>query len=87
MKRITVHLAKIQMAAGDKDVYVLGGANVAQQCLKAGLLDEMRIHIVPVLFGEGIRLFDHLGAKHIELEKVRIMDARGVMHVKFRVVK
>ncbi|CAA9560379.1 MAG: Dihydrofolate reductase [uncultured Truepera sp.] len=74
-------------AAGDKDVCVAGGANVAQQCLKAGLLDEVQLHLVPVLFGGGLRLFDHLGGQRIELERTRVLESPGVTHLKFRVVK
>jgi dihydrofolate reductase len=73
--------------AGDKNVYVVGGANVAQQCIKAGLLDEMRIHLVHVLLGEGVRLFDHLGIRHNELERAQVVDSPGVTHLIFRVVK
>ncbi len=74
-------------AAGNKNVYVVGGANVAQQCIKAGLLDEMRIHTAHVLLGEGIRLFDHLGAESIELERTKVVDSPGVTHLIFRFVK
>jgi dihydrofolate reductase len=74
-------------AAGDRNVYVVGGANIAQQCLKAGLLDEMRIHIAPLLLGEGIRLFDHLGAESIQLERTGLVDAPGVTHLTFRFVQ
>src|SRR5215218_8988661 len=54
-------LAQARQAAGDKDVAVAGGANVVQQCLNAGLLDQMQIHLVPAFLGEGVRLFDQLG--------------------------
>ena len=74
-------------AAGKKNVYVLGGASIAQQCLKAGLLDEMMIHLVPMLLGSGIRLFDNLGDEQIELEQTKVVEAPGVMHLKFKVVK
>jgi dihydrofolate reductase len=74
-------------AAGNKNVYLMGGADVAQQCIKAGLVDEMMIHLVPVLLGDGIRLFDNIGVKPIELEQTRILEASGVSHLRFRVVK
>ena len=74
-------------AAGNKNVYVVGGADVAQQCIKAGLLDEMRIHIAHVLLGEGIRLFDHLGTESIELERAKVVDSPGVTHLMLRFVK
>jgi dihydrofolate reductase len=71
-------------AAGDKDVLV-HGADLAQSCLRAGVLDEMEIHLVPVLLGAGRRLFEHLGADHIELELARVLEAPGVTHLRFRV--
>ncbi len=73
-------------AAGDKDVGV-GGADVAQQCIKAGLVDEVGLDLVPVLLGEGIRFFDHLATDKIELERTRVVEAPGVTHLRFRVVR
>ena len=73
-------------AAWDKNVAV-SSANIMQQCLKAGLLDEIRIDLVPVLLGAGVRLFDHLGATPIALERTRVVEAPGVTHLRFRVVK
>lgn len=72
--------------AGDKDVAV-GAASIAQQCIRAGLLDEIHIDLVPVLLGDGVRLFDHLGTEHIELESTRVIEAPGITHLTFRVVK
>lgn len=80
-------LEKAQAVAGDKDIRVLGGANAAQQYLKAGLLDEIQIRLVPVLLGEGIRLFEHLGSEQIALETTQVIDAAGVTHLTFRIVK
>jgi dihydrofolate reductase len=80
-------LTQAKAAAGDKDVVVGGGADIAQQYIKAGLLDEIQIHLVPVLLGEGRRLFDHLGTEHIELERTRVIESPGVTHLWFRVVK
>ena len=73
-------------AAGDKGVGV-GGANVAQQCIKAGLVDEIGVDLVPILLGEGIRFFDNLEDAQIELERTRVVEAPGVTHLRFRVVK
>jgi dihydrofolate reductase len=73
-------------AAGDKGVGV-GGANVAQQSIKAGLIDEIGIDLAPVLLGDGIRFFDNLGDTQIELERTRVVEAPGVTHLRFRVVK
>lgn len=58
-----------------------------QQCLKAGLLDELQIDLAPVLLRGGVRLFDNLGAKPIELEITRVVEGVGVTHLKYRVVK
>jgi dihydrofolate reductase len=77
-------LEQAKTAAGDKDVAV-GGANVAQQCIEAGLLDEMQLHLVPVLLGEGIRLFEHLGSEHIEPERTRVIESPAVTHLTYRV--
>jgi dihydrofolate reductase len=71
-------------AAQGKDVGVMGSAGV-QQCLRAGLLDEIHLHLVPVLLGSGVRLFDHLGPDHIELKCIGVVDAPGVTHVSYRV--
>ena len=79
-------VTQAKATAGDKNVGVMG-ANTAQQCIKAGLLDEIQIHLVPVLLGEGIRLFDHLGTEHIELESTGVIESPGVTHLSFRVVK
>lgn len=58
-----------------------------QQCIRAGLLDEININLVPVLLGEGVRLFEHLGDEQIELESTRVIDSPRVTHLTFRVVK
>lgn len=76
-------LSKAKAAAGDKDVWVMGGARVIQQFIKAGLYDELHIHIAPVLLGTGLRLFDHIGNEHIELIKTRTVDTPGALHIKF----
>jgi dihydrofolate reductase len=78
---------RAQAAAGDKDVLVMGGPTVAQQAVRAGLVDEIRLHVVPVLFGDGIRLFDDLGTKHIELEPTEVVASPAATHLRFRVVK
>ena len=73
-------------AAGDKNVAV-GSASIIQQCLKIGLMDEIHIDLAPVLLGGGVRLFEDLGDEPIELEKTRVVEASGVTHLHFRVVK
>jgi dihydrofolate reductase len=79
-----VELAK--EVAGDMDVAV-GAASIAPQCIRAGLLDEVHVNLVPVLLGGGIRLFEHLGTPPIDLESTRVIEAPGVTHLTFRVVK
>jgi dihydrofolate reductase len=80
-------LEQARAAAGDKDIAIGGGANVAQQYLRAGLVDEIQIHFVPMLLGKGVRLFDHLAAQNIQLEITRVLDAAGVTHIRYTVVK
>src|SRR5918995_6938876 len=72
--------------AADKDVAV-GAASIAQQCIRAGLLDEIHVDLVPVLIGDGVRLFEHIGAGPIELERTEVVEGAGVTHLTFRVVK
>jgi len=79
-----VELAK--EVAGDMDVAV-GAASIAQQCIRAGLLDEVHVNLAPVLLGGDIRLFEHLGTTPIDLESTRVIQAPGVTHLTFRVVK
>ena len=80
-------LAQARAAAGDKDVAIGGGANSIQQYLRAGLLDEIQIHLVPVLLGDGIRLFEHLGTEPIELARTRVVESPGVTHLRFRAIR
>jgi dihydrofolate reductase len=79
-------IEQAKATAGEKYVSLMG-ASVPQQCLRAGLLDEIQIHLVPVLLGAGVRLFDHLGSDNIELETIQVVDSPGVTHLRFRVVK
>jgi dihydrofolate reductase len=80
-------LAQAREAAGDKDVSVAGGASLVQQCIEAGLLDEMQIHLVPVFLGRGVRLFDQLGDTRRDLEVERAIHSPAVTHVKYRLPK
>jgi dihydrofolate reductase len=73
-------------SADGQDVRLWGGAQIIQQYLAAGLLDELELQIVPVLLGDGARLFDNLGGAEIELEQVRAVEAPGVTHLKYRVM-
>jgi dihydrofolate reductase len=83
---IEAAMAKAQELAGEKNV-ALHGASSVQQALKAGLLDEIHLNIAPVLLGEGVRLFDHLGSKLIHLEHIRTLETPGAIHLSYRVVK
>jgi dihydrofolate reductase len=82
---IEAALDQAREAAGDKDVAVAGGANVVQQYLTAGLLDELQIHVVPVLLGGGVRLFAD-GAETVGLESTRVIESPSVTHLRYRVL-
>jgi dihydrofolate reductase len=79
-------LEQAKAIAGEKDVGVVG-ASLVQQCMRAGLLEEIHLDLVPVLLGDGVRLFDHLGAGPMELEITRVIEGAGVTHLTFRVLK
>ena len=81
---IRTAMTEAKRAAGDKNVLVHGAAT-AQLALAAGLLDELEIHLIPVLLGQGRRLFDNLGPEHIELERTRVLEGDGVTHMHYRV--
>src|SRR5262249_51797332 len=80
-------LARAKATAGDKAVAVMGGANVIQPFLNAGLLDELRMHLAHVLLGDGTRFFDALNADHAELECTRLIESPGATHLTFRLGK
>ncbi len=82
---IEAALEQARAAAGDKDVSLAGGADVVQQYVKAGLLDELQIHVVPLLLGDGVSLFDRLGGDPIKLEATRVVESPSVTHLRFRV--
>jgi dihydrofolate reductase len=79
-------LEQAKAIAGDKDVGVVG-ASLVQQCIRAGVLDEIHVDLVPILLGDGVRLLEHLGTELIELESTRVIEGSGVTHLTFRVVK
>jgi len=78
-------LEKAKAAAGDKDVAVMGGADTGRQFIEAGLVDEISVHLVPVLFGSGTRMFDHLGGEHIQLETAGVIETTAATHLRYRV--
>ncbi|MBA9002132.1 dihydrofolate reductase family protein [Thermomonospora cellulosilytica] len=77
-------LRQAQAVAGDRTVSVMGGANVIQQYLAAGLVDEISLHLVPVLLGDGLRLFEHLG-RQVSLERIDVVDAPAALHTRHRI--
>ncbi|GAA0543227.1 dihydrofolate reductase family protein [Actinomadura livida] len=77
-------VAQAKAAAGGRDI-LLHGAATAQACLRAGLLDEMELQLMPVLLGQGRRLFENMPPDHVELELIRALDAPGVQHLRYRV--
>ena len=77
-------LRHAKAAAQDKDITLGGGANVAQQYLKTRLVDEMDIHVVPILLGAGARLFDHTEGRQSDYECVRVIASPAVGHYKYR---
>jgi dihydrofolate reductase len=81
---IAACVAQAKAAAGARDI-LLHGAATAQECLRAGLLDEIQLQLVPVLLGQGRRLFADLPPSHVELDLVRAVDGPGVQHLRYRV--
>ena len=79
-------MEQARAAAGDKDVFIGGGAKTINQYLAAGMVDEMELHVVPILLGGGERLFEGV-APDVKLELMRAVEAPGVTHLKYRVVK
>ncbi len=80
-------LERAKAAAGHKDVRIAGGADTVGQFLEAELVDELQIHLAPMLLGEGVRLFDQIEPKRIELEKARVIDSPRVTHLAYRLGK
>ena len=78
-------LRQARAAARGRDVSLAGGASVARQYLEAGLVDEMELHVVPLLLGAGMRLFDGVGEPRLKIEPVRTLDGKGVVHLKYLV--
>jgi dihydrofolate reductase len=84
---VATAMARAKEAAGERNVLV-HGAGTAQLTLAAGVLDEIQIHLIPVLLGQGRRLFDHLAADHVELERTAVVAAPdGTTHLRYRVAK
>jgi dihydrofolate reductase len=84
---IEAALERARAAAGDRNVAIGGGADVVQQYLRAGLLDELQIHVAPVLLGGGVRLFSDLDTAPVGLEITRVIESPAVTHLRYRVLK
>jgi dihydrofolate reductase len=80
-------VAQAKETAGGKNVYVIGGASIDQQLIEAGLVDELRIDVVPILLGGGIRLFGKAGESPIPLEQVKVTPSKCVTHFRYRVLR
>ncbi|MFE9178618.1 dihydrofolate reductase family protein [Streptomyces sp. NPDC007126] len=80
-------LEQAKAAAGDRNVDIGGGAHTVRQYLAADLVDELQLHVVPVLLGDGLRLFEGLGARRRDLERVRVVETPLATHLKYRFVK
>ena len=79
-------LVGARRAAGAKGVCVMGGADLGRQFLAAGAVDELQLHVVPVLFGSGTRLFDHFLPDHIRLQVAEVVDTPTATHIRYRIV-
>ena len=79
-------VAQAKAVAGDKNVSI-SSASIAQQCIQAGLLDEILLDLAPVLLGGGVRLFENLGIKATDLEPLSVVQGKDVTHLKYRIVK
>ncbi len=80
-------LSQARSVAGEKDVWLMGGANVLQQFIKAGLVDELQISVAPVLFCAGTRLFDCIGINRIELQNTRTIQTAQATHIRYNIIK
>ena len=84
---IEAALEQAKEHADGKTVTVMGGADLGRQYIRAGLVDQVSIHLVPVLFGGGIRMFDELGGEHVQLEAIDLVPTPSATHLRFRVMK
>lgn len=80
-------LKQARAIAGNQDIWLMGGANVIQQYIKAGLVDEIQVSIAPVLFVNGTRLFEHIGSESVELQSNRVIQTPQATHIRYNVIK
>lgn len=83
----TAAVERARAAAGERNVVVIGGADTARQCLAAGLLDELNLHLAHVFLGRGVRLFHPFDGGPVETERVALVETPGVTHLRLRVVR
>ncbi len=86
MNEVEAAFETAKQLAGDQDVSMVG-SKIGQQFLKLGLIDEVSVHVVPVVFGSGTPLFGDLDSKHISLEPIEVIETPEVIHLRFRLVK
>lgn len=84
---IEVALSEARAAAGDRIITVMGGADIARQYLAAGLVDELSLHVVPVLFGSGLPVFQGLDLGHVQLEQAESRPSPDALHLRYRVIR
>jgi dihydrofolate reductase len=85
---IETAVTEAKAVAGHKNIWIMGGAATGRQYIQSGLLDEIHIHLIPVLLGEGVPLFDHSSnSKYVELERIEVIESPAATHLKFRVIK
>jgi dihydrofolate reductase len=80
-------VAQAREAAGDRNVLVAGGASLAQQGLRAGAVDEVQIHLAPLMLGDGVRLLEGLDPEDVRFELMRVIESPAATHLRYRVVK
>jgi dihydrofolate reductase len=80
-------IARAKAIAGDRNVYVMGGASTVDQALRLGLVDELALHVEPVLLGGGTRLFADIGPGPIRLERLELIDGKQSSHLRYRVLR
>ena len=83
---VKTSIYRAKAAAGNRDVTIIGGASTAQQALRAGLVDEIQIDLMPVILGDGLRLFENIDTNVIEMEKVVVVEMSVRTHLRFRVL-
>jgi dihydrofolate reductase len=81
-------ITQAKVAAGDKDVNIIGATSTAKQCLEAGLANELHVDIMPVFLGAGLRGFEEINEEHMQLERIKVMELPGGRtHLRFRILK